>query len=139
MDSISIPRSTPQGAFKKCMATPGASCVPRQEALSGVANQRNHPWTCNRRFGRARQFRIASRALATEPAASGSERKSMMLNWDLAVIGSRLLGRADPRAPDKEVAWSPEQGAIVAMPAKAIDRMVSTARGFERIGFEPGQ
>ena len=63
----------------------------------------------------------------------------MMLNWDLAIIGSRLLVRADPRTADKEVAWVPEPGAIVAMPAKAIDRMVSTARGFERIGFEPGQ
>ena len=63
----------------------------------------------------------------------------MMLNWDLAVIGSRLLGRADPRVADKEVGWVPEQGAIVAMPAKAIDRMVTTARGFERIDLEPEQ
>ena len=63
----------------------------------------------------------------------------MMLNWDLAVIGSRLLGRADPRRADKAVAWSPEPGVIVALPAKAIDRMVSTARGFERIGSEHGQ
>ena len=63
----------------------------------------------------------------------------MMLNWDLAILGSRLLGRPDPFAADSKVAKPPQQGTIVAMPAKTIHGLVTTARAFERPGVEAGQ